>query len=373
MNCKSFVAFFASLYIIHGAGAQEVRQVTVGDNMNFGITYNLPKTGLIATIDAQCTTYEAGPYAAYAEKFLGIDDVMLENKVRWEILNISLSTVAHADTSRTYHIDFNEKASYPTFYFTDERCLWSINQRPASQAKQPAAPQSVSPAKAPLKASDVLTSEILKAGSKVKQAELVAQEIFSIRESRSMLIKGEADNMPGDGVSLQLMLDNLTAQEEALLSLFVGNTTVTTSQYKTEYMSEKSVERDLFFRFSERLGLVDKDDLAGAPYYISVLVTEDNRMQEVVEDKNQKKNGILGLVSGSKASEKGIAFCIPGKVHVSLFTASQTLLSGEFSMGQFGHVEQLPVSQFTDRKRPTSALFNPETGSIKMFEQNAVQ
>lgn len=366
---KSVLALIASVTMSHYALAQEVQQVTVGDNMNFGITYSLPKTAVRATINATCTSHVAGAYAAYAEKFLGLKEVKLNDETLWEIQQITLTSAAHADTARTYHIDFSEKAALPTFYFTDERCLWAINQKPALETAS-AAPVPMAQAmqvKAPMKASDVLTGEILKAGSKVKQAELIAQEIFNIRESRSLLIKGEADNMPGDGASLQLMLDNLSAQEEALMSLFVGTTTLTERQYVVEYMPEAATERDLFFRFSKHLGLVDNDDLAGAPFYISVQITEDNRLAEP-DDKSRKKSsgGMLGLMGGKSA---GIAFCIPGKATVQLFDATHTLASGEMSMGQFGHVEQLPASQFTDKKKPTSAQFTPATGAIKLFEQ----
>lgn len=370
MHLKSFLALVASLTISQTVFSQEAQQVSIGDNMNFGITYSLPKTAVIATLETTCTKVTAGAYAAYAEKFLGLENVPLQDDVTWEIQRIELETVAKADTSRTFHIDFNEKNALPTFYLTDERCLWSINQKPEVKPATPLTETTEAATKLVMKASDMLTSEILKAGSKVKQAELLAQEIFNIRESRSLLVKGEADNMPGDGVSLQLMLDNLTAQEEALLSLFVGTTTSFNKQFKVEYLPEGSTQRELMFRFSKYLGLVDNDDMAGAPYYISVLVTEDNRMPEI-DDKTRKKTGLLGF--GAKSGEKGIAFCIPGKAHVSLFTADQTLASGEMSMGQFGHVEQLPASQFTDKKKPTSALFAPATGAIKIFEQTSAQ
>lgn len=372
MYLKSFLAIIASLTISQGLFSQEAQKVTVGDNMNFGVTYSLPKTVVVATLETTCTKSTAGAYAAYAEKFLGLSDVQLEDETLWEIQRITLDTKAKADTARTYHIDFSEKNALPTFYFTDERCLWAINQKPEVMSVAPVEATEEAPSKLALKASDVLTSEILKAGSKVKQAELVAQEIFNIRESRSLLIKGEADNMPGDGASLQLMLDNLTAQEDALMSLFIGTKTCTSKQFKVEYEPAASTQRELMFRFSKFLGLVDNDDLAGAPYYISVLVTEDNRMPEVVDDKSRKKSGVLGIVGG-KSVEKGLAFCIPGKAHVSLFTADATLVSGEMNMGQFGHVEQLPVSHFTDKKRPVSALFAPTTGAIKIFEQAAAQ
>ena len=54
-----------------------------------------------------------------------------------------------------------------------------------------------------------LTEEILMSNSSAKMAELVAREIYSIRESKNALLRGEADNMPKDGAQLKLRLDNL--------------------------------------------------------------------------------------------------------------------------------------------------------------------
>lgn len=42
---------------------------------------------------------------------------------------------------------------------------------------------------------DFLTEEILMSNSTAKMAELVAKEIYSIRESKNALLRGEADNM----------------------------------------------------------------------------------------------------------------------------------------------------------------------------------
>ena len=354
---KRFSAALAAIMIGTTMQAQEVQQVTVGDNMTYGITYSLPQTAVVISVEASCQKMIAGPFAPYAERFLGVKDAVQEDQNVWEIEKISLETIAKADSARTYHIDFSEKGALPTFYLTDDRCLCSINRAPQQVVTLPEEKTEAVTGKPSYKASDVLTGEILKAGSKLKQAELVAQEIFSIRESRSLLIKGEADNMPGDGASLQLMLDNLSAQEEALMSLFVGTTTETKHTHNYTYVPTRETSRDLAFRFSTFLGFVDKDDYAGEPYYISLQIVEDNREQ------------IIPGVKVKKRVEKGIAFCVPGKVHVTLLSTKNTLAEGDMYMAQFGRVEQLPQNQFTDKKRPCSAAFTPATGAIKIFEQ----
>ena len=348
-----FLTAAALLLSTAGLMAQQVEQVTIGDNLNYGLTYSLPLTRIDFLVSAQVTRVEAGPFAPYAEKYLGLHDVPQADETRWEIRQIEMRAAGQPDSARTYHIQFSEKGAMPTFYLSDSRCLLAINQQPAL----PAAAPEPAPAETPrlvLKPTDVMTSDILKAGSKAKQAELVADEIFSLRESRADLIRGEADNVPNDGQQLQLMLDNLTAQEEALLSLFVGNTTVTTEQRTFSIVPETEVSRQPLFRLSRQLGFVAPDDLAGAPYYVSVALLEDNRMPPMD-------------VKALKRLEHGIAHCVPGKARLTLFTARETLVTGDFPIAQFGHVEQLPQAQFTDRKKTCSAEFVPSTGALQLF------
>ena len=69
---------------------------------------------------------------------------------------------------------------------------------------------------------DFLTEEILMAGSTAKMAELVAKEIYNIRESKNALVRGQADNMPKDGEQLKIMLANLEEQEAAMTEMFSG-------------------------------------------------------------------------------------------------------------------------------------------------------
>lgn len=333
--------------------AQTVQKVTVGDNQNFGITYSLPKTVIKVTVNATKTSTVAGVYGPYAEKYLGLTDVATSDRTTWELNSITLEGVAAADTSRTFHIDFSEKGGLPEFYLSDCGTLMSINRAP--EVVEPAvAPKKADEAKKlTLKASDVMSEEILKAGSKAKQAELTAREIFSIRESRKNLLKGDVDNMPADGASFQLVLDNLDAQEQALLSLFVGVSTVETIDRVIEYVPTESVKNQVMFRFSRFDGCLDSDDLLGEPYYISINVVEDNRMAPAPIDPKKKL---------------GIAYNVPGKASVTLTYKNEAIVESTLQFGQFGHVEQLPTNQFTDKKKMASASFNPLTGSIKIYE-----
>jgi hypothetical protein len=70
------------------------------------------------------------------------------------------------------------------------------------------------------------------ANSTAKMAELVAKEIYSIRESKNALLRGQADNMPKDGEQLRIMLEKLEEQERAMTEMFTGTKT---KEEKTRY------------------------------------------------------------------------------------------------------------------------------------------
>ena len=338
------------------AAAQEVEQVTVGEATDYGIRYSLPQTEVRVSVTATCTTVKAGQFAAFAEKLLGIADAPQEDLTTWEVSDLKLDAVAVADTSRTYHISFSGGAM-PTFYLTKEGMLLSINRYPEGERKaMPVAPAQVNPA--PRKV-NIFTEDLLRAGSKAKQAEVAARQIFRIRESRMDLLTGDSDNAPKDGAAYQLLMDNLDAQEQAYLALFVGESVTTTSVRTYAYTPSGNTQGEVLFRFSRHFGLLDADDLSGVPYTVSVAVTEDNRDVPQPDAKKKGKSGKGG---------QGIAYLLPGKAHVSVLQGRTLVAEADYTMGQLGRVERLQSSYFTDKKRAASAEFNPQTGAIRIYE-----
>lgn len=361
--------------------AQNVQKVVIGENMSYGITYSLPQTRLCLVVEATCTTIKAGPFAAFAEKYLGLTDVAKEDSKVWEIKQVKLESEAIPDPSRRYHINFSEKFALPTFFLSDQGLLLSVNAEPnvgeesaeAAASKEGAeanatAAETKSKQQVMLKASDVMSEEMLKAGSKAKQAELVAREIFSIRESRRNLLKGEVDNLPADGASFQLVLDNLDAQERALLTLFQGVVSTTTHERRYNYIPTQATQGDVVFRFSRHYGFAERNDLGGEPYILSLSIVEDLRTpsDDAAAD---PKAAAAAKKPLPKPVSQGIAYNVPGKVHIELRSRQSSIASTDLHMGQFGHVEQLPVGQFIDKKKLSCAVFNPLTGAIRIFEQ----
>jgi hypothetical protein len=198
-----------------------------------------------------------------------------------------------------------------------------------------------------------LTEEMLIAGSSYKMADLVAKEIYAIRDSKSSLTRGQADYMPSDGAALQLMLTNLDEQERSLTSMFAGVTlqTVRTLRVRLEPATDGS--RQQAFRFSQRLGVVSADNLAGEPYYLTV----------------RNLNTLPAAAEKAQKKPQGIIYNVPGKAEVTVQAAGQTYFKGELPITQLGSTEVLASDLFTNKKVDTKVIFNPHTGAIVKIEK----
>lgn len=199
-----------------------------------------------------------------------------------------------------------------------------------------------------------MTQEILSAGSVAKMAELCAQEIYDIRESRNALVRGEADNTPKDGAQLQLMLNQLAQQDQALTSLFAGTEHTTHEVFSLTYDPRQETNKEVLFRFSHKLGILAADDLAGDPIYISLKCTE-TLPQAVADEQVAKKKAKM---------EKGIYYNVPVRAKLTVFDSDKEYTTMETPMGQFGSVEILSNLLF-DKKTTTKVTFFQNTGGTK--------
>ncbi len=200
-----------------------------------------------------------------------------------------------------------------------------------------------------------MNEETLAAGSTAKMAELTAQDIYEIRESRSLLVRGQADNMPKDGEQLRLMLNQLDLQDRALSSLFVGTYDRDTIQQTFTVVPSANVAHETLFRFSQKLGLVDCDDLAGVPYYINIEDLKTVPLPEAEESKKKQK------------PVYGIFINVPGRLRSVVSDSKGSLVSNDFPAGQFGNVELLSGALF-NRRYTTRLLLNPLSGAIEHLD-----
>lgn len=348
---------FLAIMLAVGCGADAQTQIskyTPGVTQD-GAVYFLPKTALRIVVQVEKTTYTPGDFSKYAERYMRIKGVGEEPEVSYKVNSVNLTPIGVADTSKCYSVKLNAKSSASNIVLADDGTLLAINAD-AKQQEQPArfVP---SPKEKPLNPRRYMNEDILTAGSTAKMAELTAEEIFEIRDSRNQLTRGQADVMPKDGEQLKLMLSRLDTEERALTQLFTGVTERDTMEHVLIVCPTKEINKGILFRLSQKLGLVDSDDLSGAPYYISV--TDLHSVPAPAPETGKKKK--------AQEPEDGIYVNVPGKINVTIYRSARTIDSFEVYAAQFGYTELLAGELF-NKRYTTKLTLNPTTGSVAKLD-----
>lgn len=324
-----------------------------------GTPYFLPKTEMRVQLLIEKSDYTPGEFAVYSERFLKKNAADTPS-TEYRIVGISMYTTAVPDSAKEYFVPIDKKHTILNVERASNGVLTAIN----GKGKAVAQPKEFVPApkaKA-INPHDFMNEDILTAGSAAKMAELTAREIYDIRDSRNELSRGEADYMPKDGAQLKIMLDNLDRQEAILLQTFQGVTVKDTIQQEVRFVPEKEMtEKELLFRFSKHLGLVDNDDLSGAPYYINI------------EDMNIIPEPEIDPINAKRAKDDpGITVNLPGKVKATILEGNKAVKVFEFYSAQHGRLEVLSTGLFS-KKMITKLQLNPVTGNIETIETEPLE
>lgn len=342
-----------ALAVSLGAMAQSTQKFTAAKHNEYGLTYSLPKTHLRVVVEAEKTVKQAGPYYKYAKKYLGTENVITKDSQEWTLKGLDVETFGVPNADQTYLMQF--KSGVLTYMMkTADGLLLSLNTEnvvaptpmKSATAEKPSVLDNNNFAKA-------LSGELLVSESTAKRAEIAAQQIYKIRESRTNFATGEADQMP-DGQALKLIMQQLDEQEAALTALFIGSVKKSTEIKVYDYLpGTTDVVNDVLMRISDIGGAVDKNDLSGEPLYISMKVVEKGALP--VDEKGVEK----------KLPKGAIIYNMPGKAEFTFSFDGKKILSKTFDIAQLGVEFGLDPSLVNDKKQPSFVKFYPETGAVK--------
>ncbi len=345
-----------ALCLLSVAGLKAQTQVTTGVQYGkkYGVTYMLPRTEILLKVKATKHSYEPGEFCRYAERYMRLNNVKQEAETYWTLDGVSMQIIGVPDADNIYFVEMKDRTTAPLMELTEDGIVRSINMPFSGITSGNGATTEENTQAAVPDPRQYMTEEMLMASSHAKMAELISREIFSLRESKRDLISGNADNTPKDGGQLQIMLDNLDKQEAALTQMFSG---VERSETHTaELRIEPSEMTDeVVFRFSKKLGIVDKDDLSGEPVLISI--RNENTIAAPAEE-----------VTDDKKKLDGIAYNVPGQAEVKLTYGHKPLMTEEVALTQFGTKEYLAALLF-NRNSTTKVLFDVNTGALIKIER----
>ena len=386
---------FAALTALASCGTQKlfVNVENINDVRtvkNNPIVYSLPKTVVSVKVTAVNEISVKGPYANYALKYLGTDDVITENASSWYIGDTEISTFPVKDSARTFVVESN----YPCkINFTPEGFIESINSTTDYVANSPYYNEvrNISQNDENIKtnsgfsglninryetvfdtvlhvvdADSIFTAVPTKNKQIIRkstdeQAQELANQIFILRDDRNALLVGEADtkSMPS-GEALKYMIEQLNKLEESYMSMFVGKKILIKKVYQFQYVPEDlNHYQTILFKFSPEYGVQQKSSLRGEPVNIAVTNLKENSQEQQFFE-NQAN---MMRKSKMTAPSKGFAYLTPANALVKLIQNGNVISQKIVNINQMGLVRYLPSTLMEDRD--FKAEYYPETGTLK--------
>lgn len=317
------------------------------------VTYSLPSTTITLDVEAVQEKFYAGPYAKYAEKYLGIK-ARQKDETTFQLTQIRMTPLLEADQSRRYSINVKKGSIDATFLKLSSSGLVSFADanfgdesvwRFPTEGKGDFAGKGVSSNLTSESTTLYRNSKTESAYNKVavqqnmiveksleQKAAETAQMILRLREQRLQIVTGDTD-ATYSGEAMGAAIDEITRLEKEYMTLFVGYSDLQTQKMRFDVVPQAELENQMYvaFRLSDTAGLVPADNLSGKPIVMEIIT------QEFAEPSVSAE-----MVKNTKEVEA--YYRIPAICTVKLIEGSNLLLQSRMPVYQLGKESSLPVN-----------------------------
>ena len=311
--------------------------------------YSLPLTVFDVSVTAEEISIIPGPYAKFAEKYLGIQHAPQKTEKLWSIRNITLKNHTEADPEFIYSLQgigttddypdltqlLENKLILPPASFsaemvnlysyppnTGEILYTDLSVKRNFEAEKDVEVSLVMPDT--LYVSKPTSRNALKEKTIEQKAEEAANFIIKLKKRRFKLVAGQYDFMP-EGEAMSAALNELARVEEEYLSLFIGKRIRTEIRQDFHYVpiAGKESERAVICRFSKDSGFLDSRESTGMP-----VLLEMNAAQKV--------KGLNRYKIPLKPPQNVIYYRIADQVDVKLTAGEQVWVDAIMPVFQWG-------------------------------------
>lgn len=317
------------------------------------LTYSLPSTTILIEVEAVQENFFAGPYAAYADKYLGIKAGQ-QDRVTCSISEVRMTPYMEADQSRRYILNPKGKDAVATMLRLTSEGLVSMTEGGQGKAYEWRFPAAAHGDFAGKGLTSNLTAESAtlyrnsKSGSafsKVavrqdmvveksleKRAAEAARLIFDLRKQRLQIITGDTD-ATYSGEAMGAAIAELARLEEEYMMMFTGYSEFRTMRKTFEIVPQKDRESQMYvaFRISDTDGLLLPDNLSGRPVILEIAPQE---VPSVAVDKKDAK--------GTKAPS--VTYRVPAACTVRLLDGRDVVMQSRMLVYQLGRESTCPVN-----------------------------
>ena len=272
------------------------------------LTYSLPSTSIVLEVEAVQEKFYAGPYAKYAEKYLGIK-ARQKDETTFQLKEIKMLPLLEADQSRRYSVNvpkgqidgtFLKLASAGLVSFSDARfgdeSIWRFPVDGKSDFSGKGVSSNLTSEAATLYHNNGASAynkvrvqqNMLVEKTQEQRAAETADMILKLRRQRLQIVTGDTD-ATYSGEAMGAAIAEITRLEEEYMTLFTGYSETQTQKMKFDVVPQADNSAQLYvaFRLSEAAGLVPADDLSGRPVIMEITAQQFEVPEVVVE--NPKK------------------------------------------------------------------------------------
>lgn len=340
---------------IQMAGAQILE---AGQEQPAGVViYSLPQTSIMLTVVAEKETFVAGPYAQFAQKYMG-SEARTADEVRYTLKSIDLAPYLEADPSTRIAINLSGKGTASANFL--QLCSQGLIVASDSYTGKPEAWRFPTIANNDVFAGKDVEGNLTSATTTLyktvntaegfqrvavsqsqvveksleKKAQETANTIFDLRKSRMQIITGDTD-ATYSGEAMQAAIAEITRLEQEYMSLFYGASTTSIQTMNFDVVPTASTSNQMYvaFRISDNEGLLPPNEVAGRP--IVIQLTFDKTANITTG----------GIAAGARPVAAGtVYYRVPAVATARVMDGSQTLLQTRIPVYQFGQMLFFPLN-----------------------------
>ncbi len=345
-----------------------------------GVVYSLPRTTIKIDFIIEKNQRLKGPYSEFADKMLGISDVISSNEVQYSIVDAVITTLSEPDPEASFFLTFDEKSSRDGIstlvnllpdgilssygipdngesnrVFIEKELINAPDQQRFTYYAERNLYQRIDTLVRKITIdTTVIRRNILQSSwvdrSPEQKARSAADFIQKIRESRFNLITGYQEINYGS--SIAYMDNQLQKLESEYLSLFLGAENKRLIE-QTIYFTPDS-QADGFVtvaKFSEQNGVSGSEGRG-----------ENIQLQFIKSGNTSKIAGINANSIESVRINNSLIYRTPEIVDLNLSFKGKSITSVRLSINQLGVFLVAPITK-------TKMSFNPETGQLTSFSK----
>ena len=327
----------AALFL--GAGLSHAQKVKSDFEADGTVSYALPITSLTFDVDAVQEKFYAGPYAKFAQKYLGIE-VREKDEQTYHLSGVKITPSIEADQSKRYVITLDSKGAAAAFLqmtsqglvatrdgsFGDES-VWRFPVQSSGDFSDKGVASNYTAESATLyqnvKQESAYNKVAVQQNMVVektleKKAQEAAEMIFSLRKTRVQIITGDTDANYSGG-AMGAALEEIARLEKEYMTLFTGYTVSREQSGSFDIIPSAGARKQQYpaFRLNGKDGIVT--DGPGTIYYLEFTPEEISDVQASVKD-----------------TKNVVHYRIPAACNVRLTSGGRTLFESRIPVYQLG-------------------------------------